>query len=250
LDRSFEGDFVSQVVACPNCDKKLAVKNELVGRVLVCPQCKGRFTVPADEPVDDRLGVATREAPASTGSEMDFLDGLTPAPVRTASNTSPRGLRLESSPAVSLASRMATTRARGRKNQMTVIYIGGGIAAAVLVAILIAVAMQSADRGARREKAVENIRFGLTDSNRHQLFGKLMLAVDQYRITKECKEEWFRLADEYKLDRQHIRDILDEGFSRKDWDQPAPTHVTNENRGTRMEWIAKRAHGGDPILAL
>ncbi len=131
---------------------------------------------------------------------------------------------------------------------MMLIYIGGGVAAAILVVIVIAVAMSSGGGGGKKKD--QNVRFGLTDSNRHQLFKEMILAVDENGITKACKEEWFRLADEHRLDRKYLKDILDEGFDRKDWDQPAPAHVTNQTRGTRMEWNARRAHGGDPILAM
>jgi len=124
------------------------------------------------------------------------------------------------------------------------IFIGGGIAAVVLVVLLVVV-MSFGGGGGNK-----NIRFGMTDSSRHRLFNELFLAVDQYGISKDCQEEWFRLADNYKLDRKYLKDILDEGFSRADWDQPAPAHVTNQTRGTRMEWIGKRRNGPDPILAL
>ena len=132
---------------------------------------------------------------------------------------------------------------------MMLIYIGGGVAAAILVVILIVVGMSSGHGGSGGKKPAGKILFGMSDSGRHQLFKQMMLAVDQYGLTKACKEEWFRLADEAKLDRKHLKDILDEGFDRKDWDQPAPAHVTNQTRGVRIEWTAKRAHGGDPVLA-
>ena len=131
------------------------------------------------------------------------------------------------------------------------LYIGGGIAAVVLlIVVLVAVAMSSKGGGGGGKKQTGKVLFGMSDSSRHQLFNEMFLAVDEYGISKECKEQWYRLADNCKLDRNNLKYILDEGFSRDDWVQPAPAHVTNKTRGTRMDWIAKRHNGGDPILAL
>ena len=247
---------MSQVITCPNCDKKLALRDELKGRALICPQCKGRFTAPADGPEEpaEEFGTFSEEVPSPGGADMAFLDSLTPTPgpvaAKTTTNSSTSLWSAAGKTAVSptAASRAAASRAKKKNDQMMLIYIGGGVAAAVLVAVLIVGTMSSG--GGATKKKDEDIRFGLTGTVRHQLFKELILAVDKYGISKDCKEEWFRLADDYKLDRKYIKDVLDEGFDRKDWDQPAPAHVTNKTRGVRMEWNAKRAHGGDPILAM
>ena len=49
----------------------------------------------------------------------------------------------------------------------------------------------------------------MSDSSRHELFNEMFLAVDEYGISKDCKEQWFRLADNCKLDRNNLKDILD-----------------------------------------
>ena len=241
---------MSQVITCPNCEKKLALKDELKGRTLICPQCRGRFTPPADE------------APAPGGSGISFLDSLTPTPGATtakaatktpAVGTRPATTGASASPAVSAAARAAASREKKQKDQFLLMCIGGGVAVAIMVVVMIVVAMSpggSGGGGGGGKKKFEKILFGMSDSDRHKLFNEMFLAVDQYGITKACKEEWFRLADEHKLDRKYLKDILNEGFDRKDWDQPAPAHITNQTRGARMEWIGKRAQGGDPILAL
>ena len=71
------------VVSCPNCEKKLAVKDELKGRALVCPQCKGRFSVPADDGAKDGL-LNVADDPPATGGGMDFLHNLGPSAVSSA----------------------------------------------------------------------------------------------------------------------------------------------------------------------
>ena len=249
---------MSQVIACPNCDKKLALSEELKGRALICPQCKGRFTVPADEPPAATFGTTADRAPSGCGSGMDFLDNLGSAPGRAAAKTAaktatpvrPASARpATGKAAASPASRAAASRVK--KIDPMMLYIGGGVAAAVLVVIVVVcVVMSSKGGGNGGTKQAGKVIFGMSDASRHQLFNEMFVAVDQYGISKECKEEWFRLADNYKLDRKNLKSILDEGFSRADWVQPAPSHVTNKTRGTRMEWIGQRHNGGDPILAL
>ncbi len=130
------------------------------------------------------------------------------------------------------------------------IYIGGGIVAAVLIVIVTAFALNGCG-GDEKTKEVEDIRFGLPEGTRIELFQKLVSAVDRYGITKNCKDDWYRLADEYKLDRSHIKDLLDEGFSFKNskWVLPEATS-TAKNRAVRMDWIRQRTNGPDPVLAL
>lgn len=235
---------VSNVVSCPNCEKKLAVKDELKGRTLICPQCKGRFTVPADDlPAADE--VATGEG------GVEFLNELGPSsasPAKSAGGAfaSFASMRLSRHKAVHTSG-----RAKGQSRQMKLILIGGGIAVAVLVVVGLAVALSGANGGGAATKEVEELRFGLTESTRIELFQKLVSAVDQHGITKSCKEEWYRLADEYKLDRSHIKDLLDEGFSFKNsrWILPEATS-TAKNRALRMEWVRQRTNGPDPVLAL
>jgi len=253
--RSSSGDFVTQVIACPHCGKALALRDELKGYVLSCPQCKGRFAAPDDESVaaENELGAISAAPPSPSGSDMAFLDDLAtlsgPAAERIATKTRV-AMHSPDSPAASIASRLAAIRARRKSGQLMMIYVGGGIVVAVLLVVMVAMSMSSGGEERKKKSGSEVVRFGMTDSVRHQLFSKMILAVDEYGISKDCKEEWFRLADEFKLDRKNIGEVLDEGFSRNDWDQPAPAHVTSKTRGARMEWNARRANGGDPILAL
>src|SRR5262249_36837619 len=39
-----------EVVACPHCNKKLRVLDELVGAAVRCPSCGGQFTASAETP--------------------------------------------------------------------------------------------------------------------------------------------------------------------------------------------------------
>ncbi len=259
---SSAGDFVRQVITCPNCDKKLALREELKGRALICPQCKGRFTAPSDEPQMEVsvFDTTSNEASSANDSAMDFLDSLGSSPNPAAGKTTAKNststrpatasrasIADAASPTASGASRAAASRARKKNDQRMFFYIGGGVMAAVLVVVLVAIAALSDNVKQKNE----NIRFGLTDSIRHQLFSKMILAVDEHGISKDCKEEWFRLADEYRLDRNHVKDVLDEGFDRKDWDQPQlVVTMDQKQKHNRQEWIATRNETKrDPVMA-
>lgn len=207
--------------------------------------------------------------PAAEGDGgMGFLDSLGPtsaAPVKTkTTSTATAPVRSAVRPtvktpvaSVSRTAKASTTggsratagRAKKQAEQMTMIYIGGGIAAAVLLIIIVAVAINSSSGGGTT--AVEDVRFGLPEHTRIKLFQELVSAVDEYGITKECKKKWYDLADEYKLDRSNIKDLLDEGFAFKNkrWVLPEATS-TAKNRAVRMEWVAARAHGPDPVLSM
>jgi hypothetical protein len=250
---------VPVVVSCPKCEKRLAVKDELKGRALVCPQCKGRFSVPTDDaPKDDLLDVV-EDAPASGGG-MDFLHSLGPSSVGAAKGNGQTSAPAYSAqrpansrPAVSVgAAARASGRVKKQADQMKMIYIGGGIAAALLIVIVTALAISGAGGGGGngRTKEPEDIRFGLSESTRIELFQKLVSAVDNRGISKSCKDDWLRLADEYKLDRKNLKDLLEEGFSFKNskWVLPEATS-TAKNRAVRMDWIAQRHNGSDPVLA-
>ena len=141
---------MSNVISCPNCEKKLAVKDELKGRALICPQCKGRFTVPADD-----LPVAA-ELSAGNGG-MGFLDDLGPSsagPARSAS-----GAYASSYSVPSAVGKTARTAGRAKKQaqQRKLMLIGGGIAMAVLVVVGLAVAWNSADGGGEKTKEAEEL---------------------------------------------------------------------------------------------
>ena len=185
---------------------------------------------------------------------MAFLDNLAPtkgstaakAAARTSASGRSTAGKASSSPAAAGAVRAAAGRTKEKNNQI-MIYVGGAVAAVVLVVVLAVAVMPSKGGGKRK---AENVRFGLPESSRRQLFQELILAVDLNGISRDCKEEWFRLADKYKMDRKYLQDLLDEGFNGKDWEQPAPAHVTNKTRGIRIEWTARRGHGGDPVLAM
>ena len=237
----FAGDTLSQVITCPNCEKKLALKDELLGRAIICPQCKGRFVAPADGPGGngDPSATASGETAPSGGSDMAFFDNLTsatgPAAAKvTAKTSNPR--RAAGKAAAPAAARSAASRTKKKNDQMMLVWVGGGVAAVVVFVIVLAVIMSSGGGGGGTKKN-ENVHFGLGESIRRQLFKELILAVDTYGISKECKEEWFRLADKYKLERTHLQDLLDEGFSGKDWEQPAPAarDESNPRRPHRMD---------------
>ena len=238
------GDLVSQFIACPNCDKKLTLRDELRGRALICPECKGRFTVPIDELADEGFGTISDGTPTPGGSDMTFLDNLATLPGPATAKIATKGAV---SP-ISFASRAAASHAKKKNDQMMMIYIGGGIAAAVLVVILVVVAISS--KGGGGKKKDENMRFGLTESERKGLFKDLFHAVDEYGPSKECREEWRRLGSKWSLTDRQISDIRKEGMDR-DWEQPAIPATTDQKQKTnRREWVRIMTETHlDPIMS-
>ena len=134
-----------------------------------------------------------------------------------------------------------------KNDQMMLIYIGGGIAAAILVIVLIAVAASSG--GSSAKKKAENIRFGMTESQRKRFFEELFHAVDELGPNKECRDEWRRLGSKWNLSDQQISEIRKEGMDRG-WEQPAIPATTDQKQKTnRREWIRNMTEKGrDPIL--
>jgi hypothetical protein len=242
---------VSIVVSCPNCEKRLAVKDELKGRSLMCPKCNGRFTVPLNDVPGDIVPVAG-ELATGNGS-MGFLDDLGLASAGPATSTAGGTSATAYSPrAVGGQSARAAEQSKRQADQMKMIYVGGGIAAAVLIVVALAIALNGIGGRGEKAKEAEDTRFGLTERTRIELFQKLVSAVDRDGISKSCKEDWFRLADEYKLDRSHIKDLLDEGFSYKNskWELPEAVS-TAKNKALRQDWVRQRTtNGTDPVLAL
>ena len=152
---SSAGDFVSRVIACPNCDKKPALRDELKGRALICPQCKSRFTAPADEPapVAEGFGMISDEVPSPGGPTWPFsTTWAPPGPARR--KRPPRLRQRRPSAAARCAARPCGLRripsggkpCEEKERSDDDDYIGGGIVAVVLVVVLVAVAMPSIER--------------------------------------------------------------------------------------------------------
>jgi hypothetical protein len=261
LNRSSAGDLVSQVITCPQCDKKLALRDELKGRKLICPQCKGRFTAPTDEgdPSSETFDSTSDNPAPADGSAMAFLDGLASAPgpaaaktpaktsstVRPATAARPSAGKAASAAATAStapvdlgASRVAAIQAKKKKDsQKMLIYIGGGVAAAVLAVIILVAAVMSFPSSGGPKGKNENIRFGLTESKRKQLFSDLFHAVDVNGVSKECQTEWRRLGGELNLNDQQISAVLQEGRD-NNWEQPAFVVTTDQKqKQNRIEWI-------------
>ena len=229
---------MGQVIACPNCEKKLALRDEFKGRTLVCPQCKTRFLAP-DEPAD-AYSVSSAEEPAGNGTGVDFLADLGPASgpasaARTATkNVAGRSTARPTGPA---ASRTATSRAAA-KFDPKMIYIGGGIVAAlVIVAVLVAVAMSGNSTRAEKKKKDENIKFGMTETKRRSFYESLIHEVDLNGISKATQKEWILLGKEYNLKNSQISDIVQEGLD-NGWLQPAIESTMDQRQKTnRGEWV-------------
>ncbi len=122
------------------------------------------------------------------------------------------------------------------------IFISGGILAAVFVVVLFVVAMppsgggMAANRG-EMKKLDEIKRFGLTEIERKHFFEALFHAVDENGPNRECRDEWRRLGGEKNLSDQQISDILKEGMEHS-WTQPAmPATIDQRQKTNRQQWI-------------
>lgn len=228
---------MSQVITCPHCEKKLALKDELQGRDLICPQCRSRFAAPAGE-----------QQPAADAFFDNLASAAGPVTATTKTSASGRSGAAMRSTATQAEARTMTGRAKKKKDQMMLVYIGGGIAAVVVVFILIALAMPHKDvTGSGGNK---NMRFGMTESQRKRFFGELFHAVDELGPNKECRDEWRQLGSKWNLSDQQISEIRKEGMDRG-WEQPAIPATTDQKQKTnRREWIRimTQTHR-DPILS-
>jgi len=236
---------VSQVIACPNCNKRLVLSDELKGRTLICPQCKGRFTVPADETAAGigEFGTISDETPLPGGSDMAFLDDLAPLPgPGTAKMARPLAATGYAASTASIASRAAAVRAKKKHNQLMMFYIGGGIVVVVLLVVMVAMSMLSGggDGGAKTKEKDQNLRFGMTETERRKFFMDLVRAVDEIGDEngyRECRAEWRRLGSKVNLGDQQISDIRKEGME-SGWDDPQLPATTEQKQKTnRREWI-------------
>lgn len=127
------------------------------------------------------------------------------------------------------------------------LYIGGGIAAAVLLVVLIAVIM-SHNSNARARKD-QNIRLGMTETQRRELYEALTHAIDVYGPNTACRDEWRHLGSKWKLTDQQIASIRDEGLDHK-WTQAEILATMDQKQKTnRMEWVRIRTQTNtDPIM--
>jgi uncharacterized protein YbaR (Trm112 family) len=243
---------VSQVVACPNCEKKLTVKDELKGRTLVCPQCKGRFTLAVEQSVGIGEGwdTAAETTLLSTGSDMTFLDKLSPAAAKLDARTSPSRGRAKTSRGISLSAHSAGSRGRKKNQQLMLLYVGGGVAAAVVLVVVFLAAMSSGEPSVHRKEKVGENRFGMTESTRKCLFKDLFHAVDEYGIGKPCRAAWQRLGREQNLSDQQISAVLQEGLD-QGWEQPEMVATMDQKQKTnRQEWIrVMNETKREPIMA-
>ena len=132
------------------------------------------------------------------------------------------------------------------------IYIGGGIAAVVLILVVVVFASCSGGGHGFLKKKSENIRFGLTESQRRRFFEALFHAVDEIGSNeyKACRDEWRRLGHEKNLNDQQIAEILKEGMDQH-WEQPALAATMDQKQKTnRIEWMhTMNESNRDPVMS-
>ena len=101
-----------------------------------------------------------------------------------------------------------------------------------------------------KKKKAENIRFGMTESQRQGLFKELFHAVNEYGPNQECRDKWRRLGRPWNLSDQQISDIRTEGMDRG-WEQPEMAATMDQKHKTnRLEWIRtmNETHR-DPVMS-
>jgi phage FluMu protein Com len=235
LDRG-EGGFVSRVISCPHCQRKLALKTEFQGRRLACPKCKGTFTMPDEDS-------APAEASSSpSGSGMDFLDSLSSG--SSGKKAAANEPMLPSSPSRSTYTKTAGKR-KAKGNPLLGVYIGVGVVAAVVVLGAI-VALMSGGGPSQRE---DKIKDGLKLTERKKIFQDLYRAVDQNGPNEVCKQRWKQIAAEHKTNLEVIRRIIEDGMQ-EGWEQPGFENYNINAKTHRMDWIRERGLDGrnDPLL--
>jgi hypothetical protein len=188
---------------------------------------------------------------AGNGTGVDFLDNLAPLSGPSTASTATRN---SSPPRTSGRSAGASAGRAKTKTDPTMFYIGGGIAAVVLVVVLVAVAM-SGNRGSSSgggKKKDENIRFGMTETQRRRLYKDLIHAVDDNGMSKATQKEWRSLGKEFKLTDQQVSAVLQEGLENTDWEQPDLAATMDQRQKTnRMEWIRKMNETKrEPIMSM
>jgi hypothetical protein len=210
-----------------------------------------------DAPHDDLFSVSSTGGSSTDGSGMEFLDNLAPVGPGAARTATKNSTGRAAAPAAKLAGSAGSAASRGAASRAkakfdpTIIYIVGGVAAAVVVVAVLFVALSGGSSKSEGKKKDENIRFGMTETQRRHLYEELIHAVDLNGISKETQKEWRSLGRDFKLSDQQIVDVLEEGFAHNDWEQPAMAATMDQKQKTnRMEWIRTRKTNNDPIMAL
>lgn len=229
------------MITCPHCELKLSLKDDFKGQRLACPKCKGKFDMAEAEVVEPAL-TGAKSSSAESSSEANFFADLSAAP-KAGKKSAPRSAN---SPAQTSA--RPATATKSKSNPMLGVYIGGGIAGAVLLIVMLAVAMSSSGGGSRGSS---NVKWGLSEGRRHQIFCDCMKAVDENGAKGDaCRKRWQEIASENKIDLDTIGKILDEGFAPNcKWTQPAFSNYDATKKANRVGWIKSRNETGrDPIL--
>jgi hypothetical protein len=115
-------------------------------------------------------------------------------------------------------------------------YIGGGVAAAILLIVIVGFAFRGHSRGKTKTGVV---KYGLSEAKRRQAFEEAVRSVDQAGEEKAKKNEWPKIAAGYKIDGDKLAQILEEGFD-AGWEQPAFNGYTAEMKARRVDWLKKR----------
>jgi hypothetical protein len=97
-----------------------------------------------------------------------------------------------------------------------------------------------AEERADEKGKTSNVKHGLSEAQRQQVFEALMTAVDTAGEETAKKNRWPRIAAEYKIDVDTLEKILDEGFN-SDWMQPAFSNYNAQAKYNRLEWIRNRS---------
>jgi hypothetical protein len=178
---------------------------------------------------------------------MDFLSDLSPRPTRR-STVRPAGGRVGVAAGRGgdkSAARRTTKAAKADKIPMEYL-IGGGVAAGILVILLLIFTFSGGGLVGSR---------GLSEGQRRHLFYEIFEAVDQLGVNDNCRQEFRRIEKKYGVNDAAVAKILNEGLSAapgqlSNWRLPDFPEGTAAARANRKQWIHDRGPNGetDPLL--
>ncbi|MGA2619246.1 MAG: hypothetical protein ABSF26_16685 [Thermoguttaceae bacterium] len=239
-----KGVSVSRVISCPQCQRKLSVRSEFQGRRLACPKCKATFEVPEEsgsDPADDPTNELAIEPESG---ETDFFADLSSAslPVKKPAAAKAKTARARAKPAPRTVA--APGRQKSKARSLKAWYIGGGVAAMLLVALAIVLLYEGETSGGG------SVKWGLGEGTRCRIYHEMIRAIDAYGMGDTSKKEWKRIAADEGIDMDIMARILDEGFDPKcKWLLPEFANYDAEKKAHRMEWIKARIQThGEPMF--
>jgi hypothetical protein len=236
---------VALVVTCPQCNRQLSLKADFAGKMVLCPSCKSTFLAPADE---GEGPAADLPAAASASSGMDFLDDMPRTSSRASTSTASfTGKTAPKGTTFAKTSGLPGRLKAKKKKEPIELYIAGGVGGAIVLFAIVIYMMVASPSASSAKK---NVKYGLSESQRRELFYELIESVDNLGVSDNCRQNWQRIEAKFGVDSATTGKILNEGFIAGSWREPDFPAGTAAARANRKGWIAARGldGSGDPLL--